>query len=166
MLYLVDLDEVTVDFLSGVCREHNRITGDNLRPGDITAWELGKFNVSEESWQKPGFFYDLKPFKGAVEALWKMHKWGNRLWVVTNSQGIDFIEEDKAAWVREYIPFVRGIVFTDKKHEIPGDVMIDDCPEYLEKYPGTTIKIRRPYNEGVLADYEFDSLAEVGKAVC
>lgn len=79
---------------------------------------------------------------------------------------IDFVEEDKRLWVSENIPFVRGLVFTDKKHLLPGDMLIDDCPEYLENYPGTAVKINRPYNKHVKVDYAFDTLAEAIKAVC
>jgi 5'(3')-deoxyribonucleotidase len=162
MLYLVDMDGVITDFVGAVCEEHN----DNVRPEDITKWDLSEFGIKNETWQKPGFFRNLKPFAGAVETLWKMHQLGDKLWIVTNAMGIDYIEEEKAAWVREHIPFVRGIVFTDQKHTVPGDVLIDDSPEFLNSYPGTTIKINHPYNVDVEADYAFDSLADAAKQIC
>ena len=166
MLLLVDLDGVTVDFHSAVCKAHNELTGDNLQVEDIDQWELETFGIKKTTWQQPGFFYDLDPYPGAVEALWKAQQNGHKLWVVTNAMDIDFVEEDKRLWVSENIPFVRGLVFTDKKHLLPGDMLIDDCPEYLENYPGTAVKINRPYNKHVKVDYAFDTLAEAIKAVC
>jgi len=163
MLILVDLDGVTVDFATTVCEEHNKETGDCLTAEDIDDWELPKFGIKKETWQKPGFFYALKPYDGAIEGLALAHKNGHKLWIVTDAGGVDFVEEDKARWVRENLPFVRGIIFTDQKHELPGDLLIDDAPKYLEAYPGTTVKINRPYNRHVVADYAFDSLAEALK---
>lgn len=165
MLLLVDLDGVTVDFAGGVCEEHNKITGESLEPKDVTDWTLEKFGIEDGTWQKPGFFIGLKPLPGAVEALWDLHQAGHLLWVVTYGMDIDFIEREKSLWVKDHIPFVRGIVFTNKKYLIPGDMLIDDAPEHLEKYPGTTVKINWPYNEGVEADHSFDSLYDAVKTL-
>lgn len=166
MLLLVDLDGVTVDFTGSVCKAHNKLTGDSLSPDDLDQHDYSKFGIRKTTWQQPGFFYDLEPYPGAVEALWKAQQNGHKLWIVTNSMNVGFVEADKKQWVEENIPFVRGLIFTDKKHLVPGDMLIDDCPEYLENYPGTTVKINRPYNRHVKADYTYDSLAEAIRAVC
>lgn len=166
MLILVDMDGVITDFTGAVCREHNKETGEDLKPEDITGWELKDFGIKDETWQKPKFFRALDPYAGAIETLWKMQILGHKLWIVTNAMNVEYIEKEKAEWVRENIPFVRGIVFTDKKHELLGDILIDDCPEYLEKYPGTTVKINHPYNKGVKADYTYNSLAEAAEILC
>ena len=165
MLYLVDQDGVITMFTPAVCEEHNRLTGENLKPEDIDQWDLRKFGIKDETWQKPGFFASLEPYPGAIEALWDLYQLGHKLWIVTNGMDIPFIEREKAAWVREHIPFIRGIVFTDRKSEVPGDALIDDCPHFLETYPGVTVKINHPYNREVEADYSFDSLMEASKVL-
>ena len=162
MLFLVDLDGTTVDFVGPLIGAHNKKTGDNLCRKDINKWDLREFGIENETWQVPGFFRNLPLLEGAKEVLWKMYQNGHKIWIVTNGMKIDFIEKDKADWVKENLPFVRGIIFTDKKHELPADgILIDDCPEYLEKFKGTTIKMNTPYNAHVKADYEVDDWQDI-----
>jgi len=166
MLYLVDLDGTVCDFIGPLIERHNEISKDKLCREDINAWDLKKFGIADTTWQTPGFFISLRPLEGAVEVLYKMHQNGDLLWIVTNALDIDFIEEEKATWVREHLPFVRGIIFSDKKYELPADaIMIDDCPEYLEKFTGTTIKMNTPYNSHVKADYAADDWKDIDNIV-
>ena len=161
MLILVDMDGVTCHFVPAVCREYRLATGKNLMPEDVTDWVMGKFGIEREMWQKPGFFRSLEPIKGAIEVLWLLHQNGHKIWIVTDAMGVNFVEKEKAQWVKEHLPFVKGIVFTSEKDKIPGDIIIEDAPHHLEKHPATTIKMKTPYNEGVLADHEVEGWDEI-----
>ncbi len=160
MLYLVDLDEVVADFLTPVCELHNLKTGSNLTRDDITTWDLAGFGIDAKTWQKPGVFRRLEPLSGSVEALRLLYKQGHRLWIITDAMNIEFIQDEKSEWVGEHIPFVNGVIFTDQKHLIPGDALIDDSPLHLSQYPGVTVKINRPYNRDIISDYNYNTLME------
>lgn len=166
MLILADMDGVTCHFVPAVCREYKLATGKDLMPKDITDWDMGKFGVKGEMWQKPGFFRSLEPIEGAVEVLWLLHQHGHKIWIVTDAMDLSFVEKEKAEWVKEYIPFVNGIVFTNQKDKIPGDIIIEDAPHHLERHPATTIKMKHPYNEGVLADHEVEGWEGVKEILC
>ena len=165
MLYIVDMDGTIVDFVGAMVDEHNKISGTNLSKEDIDEWDLTPFGIKTSTWQKPGFFYNLKPFEGAIEVLWKMYQNGNQIWIASDSMGQNFVETDKTKWIEEHIPFVRGVVFTGRKWELPGDILIDDSPEQLEKFSGITIKFNQPYNKHVKADHAVDSWKDIDRMV-
>jgi len=149
---VIDMDGVCCDFVGAVCKEHNRLTGDNLYPTDITDWNMKLFGIENSTWQKPGFFLELKPIYGAVETLEKL-KHSFRLSIATDCMGIDFVQADKKVWLEQYLPFVDDVYFLSDKSVVPGDLIFDDAPHHLEVYPGITVKMLTPYNEAATADY-------------
>jgi len=149
---VIDMDGVCCDFVGAVCKEHNRLTGDNLYSTDITDWNMQLFGIKRSTWQKPGFFLNLKPIYGAIEVL-KQIKRNYRISITTDCMGMDFVQEDKKAWLEKYLPFVDDVYMLSDKSGVPGDLIFDDAPHHLEAYPGITVKMLTPYNAHASADY-------------
>lgn len=153
---VVDMDGVTCQFVPAVCQEHNRLTGDNLQPEDITDWDMTLFGIQKDTWLKPGFFLDLEPMPGAAEILYLIRK-DYRLSIATDCQGVDFVQDDKRAWIEKHLPFVDDIYFLSDKSAVPGHLIFDDAPHHLKAFPGITVKMITPYNADAAADHEVDS---------
>lgn len=156
----IDMDGVCVDFVPGICNEYTKTTGKVLTPADITDWDMRKFGVTDEMWIKPGFFRNLKPVKGAIEILYKYRNEYEFI-IVTDTMGIDFVQEDKRDWLDEYLPFINKVVYTSDKSYLPLEALLDDAPHHLGGFPNIKIKMKHPYNRYVKADYEVNDWHEV-----
>lgn len=80
----------------------------------------------------PGFYRELKPIEGAVEALHQIRAAGYETFIctapyVTN----ETCASEKMAWVREHLgaDWVKKMVITSDKTLVRGDVLIDDKPD-------------------------------------
>jgi 5'-nucleotidase len=80
----------------------------------------------------PGFYRELKPIDGAVEALHQIRAAGYETFIctapyVTN----ETCASEKMAWVREHLgsEWVDKMVITSDKTLVRGDVLIDDKPD-------------------------------------
>ena len=166
-ILVIDMDGVCCHFVPKVCREHNRLTGDNLQPEDITAWNMRLFGIQNNIWIKPGFFRDLEPIPGAIEILYKLRH-DYRLTIATDCMDTDFIQADKKEWLEEHLPFVDDVYFLSDKSGVPGDLLFDDAEHHLKAFPRTTVKMLTPYNTDAIADFtvknwrEFERLLRKG----
>ncbi len=149
---VIDMDGVCCDFGAAVCREHNKLTGDNITPAIFTDFNMKLFGVQVDTWKKPGFFRHLEPMPGAIEILYKLRR-DFRLTIATDCMGMDFVQADKKAWLEKYLPFVDDVYMLSDKSGVPGDLIFDDAPHHLEVYPGITVKMLTPYNAHAPADY-------------
>ena len=156
---IIDMDGVTCHFVPKVCREHNKSTGDKLQPKDITAWDMKLFGIKNDTWQKPGFFRDLEPIAGAIETLYKLRH-DYRLTIATDCMGVDFVQDDKKAWLEEHLPFVDDVYFLSDKSVVPGDLLFDDAQHHLESFPGLTVKMITPYNLTARSTFEVENWRE------
>lgn len=148
---LFDLDGIVTDLVSKWLAVYNRDYSDNLRPEDITSWDWDRF-VKPECGKRiyyylsrPGFFADLKPIPGAIEALERL---SHRLELVVVTASPASGMRDKADWVKRHLPFVpkHNLVVTYRKDLVLGDFMFDDAPRNLEHTPATRIMMDYPYN--------------------
>jgi 5'-nucleotidase len=80
----------------------------------------------------PGFYRELKPIDGAVEALHQIRAAGYETFIctapyVTN----ETCASEKMAWVREHLgeEWLNRMVITSDKTLVRGDVLIDDKPD-------------------------------------
>ncbi len=72
----------------------------------------------------------------------------------------------KLYWLRKHFPFIHEeqVSFSNgNKWDLPGDVIIDDKPEVLERCYGNkiTIKPNQPYNKNIKADFSFDCWSQM-----
>jgi 5'-nucleotidase len=164
---IFDMDGVIVDFVPEVCREHNRLTGGNLKPEDITDWNMRQFGIEDKMWIKPGFFESLQPVEGAIRTLEK-YCYKYHIVIATDCMGIDFIRKEKAAWLRKYLDWIDEVYYLSDKSIVPGDVLFEDGPHHLEAWPGVKVKFLHPYNLASEADHivenwdDIDRMLEAG----
>ena len=152
---IVDMDGVCCHFVPAVCKEYNKRTGGNLQPDDITDWDMNKFGILKEDWQKKGFFSELDPIPGAVRTLYRLSEEGYRISIATDCMGVDFVQADKSLWIERHLPFVDDVYFLSDKSVVPGDLLFDDAPHHLESgFPGVTVKMVTPYNWRAKSDFE------------
>ncbi len=157
----IDMDGVTCDFVPAICKEYNIITNNGqLKPEDITDWDMRKFGVTDEMWIKPGFFRNLKPIKGAIEILWKYRNQYEFV-IATDTMGIDFVQKEKGQWLDEHLPFIQKVIYTSDKSFLPTIALLDDAPHHLDSFPNIKIKMKHPYNKHVKADYEVNDWRDV-----
>ena len=81
---------------------------------------------------RPGFFLNLEPIAGAVEALKSLLAEGYDVRICTAPKKIfDNCVAEKFAWVKKHLgqEFVERIVLTRDKTLVRGDILVDDKPE-------------------------------------
>jgi 5'-nucleotidase len=90
------------------------------------------FNFGMEIMAEPGFFLDMKPIDGAIEAVKAMASSGHELFICTSPlDDYRFCVPEKSAWVEKYLgpEFVKKMIFTKDKTMVSGDILIDDRPD-------------------------------------
>lgn len=159
MRLIIDMDEVLVQMVQPMLDIYNQERGTSLSLDDITQYDLSIYPGMQDIFKRPGFFRNLKPYPGAIEALRRLKH--HEIVIATNHMGIDHIREDKFYWLLENVTRVTfAPCFTARKDNLGGDLIIDDCPVYLEAFPGITVCMDRPYNRCAKADYRVSDMWE------
>lgn len=150
-LVCFDLDGVAADLVSKWLAHYNRDWDDNLTPDDIVAWnwdslvkpECGKRIYHYLS--RPGFFADLAPLPGAIEALRQLNEQAE---LVVLSASPQTALRDKWRWVEKHVPFLkrRNIILTYRKDLVRADLHIDDAPKNLTRFAGIRALFDYRYN--------------------
>lgn len=160
MRVLIDMDEVLVSFVPKAVYYFNKLTGESLRPDDITTWDLpGERRVWDEIFRIPSFFRDLPWEHHCTEdTLRKWAREGHDLRIVTSPASWEACA-DKYGWVHTHlkipgiIPSMDKLVITRDKSIVTGDVLIDDSPKNLEAHEAVRIAYDKPWNRGFDADF-------------
>lgn len=160
---LIDMDECICNFLERLCLEYNYLYNKNLRPEEITSWDLASYIGvhGKEIFKKPGFFINLKPFDNAINILFRLHYEKHDILIVTNPpNGVTAAE--KYAWCKEYLSFIpqENIIMCARKDLIDGDLILDDCPKYLEEFKGISVCMDKLYNQNARCDYRVSNWIE------
>jgi len=157
MRILIDLDATIADIFTPWLSAYNRETGDDLTVERILTWDIADHakngKVVLDFLSRPGFFKDLNPLPGAVEAVRLLSdNKANEIFVVTAAYHPPNFTE-KAEWVQRWLPFLtkRQFILAHEKHLIKADAFIDDSPrnarDYRKEHPHAFIlSIRYPYN--------------------
>lgn len=156
------MDEVIFKFLEEICDKYNYyIAGLNgtkkAKPCDFKRWDLADV-IGDNYWlfqDDASFFEDLELFDGAVDTLKRLQDDGFTIYIATNAMGNPKIATGKLISIKENLPFidVNNVFITGKKWEIKGDLLFDDCPEYLNNFEGFTVCNDREYNKDVQCSY-------------
>ncbi|MFZ5814819.1 MAG: 5' nucleotidase, NT5C type [Bacillota bacterium] len=162
---LFDLDGVCCNLMKKWLAVYNQDYDDDLTEEEITSWNWDHFVKPEcgkriyHYLNRPGFFADLEPIEGCVEALDRLQHLCE-LVVVTASP--KEAAGDKIAWVRRHLPMVPkgNIVITYRKDLVRGDFMFDDAPKNLIHHPATRILMDYPYNRDFHDGHRVHSWAE------
>lgn len=149
----VDVDGVLRNLLPKMCELYNDYYNENVTPEDIKNFDLkDSFNKCEDpiEWffQKNGSYVYLNStlFFNAKEAMDILHKKGYYIIIVSNQPTHKQIE-NTLEWLKENEIYYDSICFTEKKHLILGDIIVDDNIDNLNNcHECEKILIDAPYN--------------------
>ena len=100
----------------------------------------------------PGFFEELEPFPGAIQAVKDLYSAGHKIIFLTKPLEWKYSAPEKIAWLKYFFSDIeyRVIMVSDMtcKHLVGVDVLVDDDPRALIKLPPYHgICISQPWNK-------------------
>jgi 5'-nucleotidase len=137
---LLDMDGVLADFMAGFRADWAERGGSPLLPPDEhTGWDLyglmpkNERHLVAEVMNAPGFFAELPPVEGAVEAVHEIMREHEVLFCSTPWDSSPTCLSEKAWWLQKH--FGKGAskraIFTFDKTLVHGRILVDDNPEIL-----------------------------------
>lgn len=162
MIILVDMDGVLADFELGLLNTFKAKYPDKacIELKDRNQFYAHK-QYPESSraliWKiiyAPGFFRNLPPIPGAVEAMQALSKTSHELFLCTSplTQYENCVLE-KYQWVDEHLgkAFTKRIILTKDKTLVQGDYLIDDRPDIqgVATPSWTHLLYTQPYNQHI-----------------
>lgn len=138
---LVDMDGVLADFEAGLLRGfQRRFPGEphvplEERRGFFAREQYGALRPDladkvTSVYEAPGFFLDLEPIPGALEAMREMNAMQDtEVFICTSPlRKYDHCVGEKFRWVEKHLgpQFVERIILTRDKTVVSGDLLIDD----------------------------------------
>ena len=169
MIYLIDMDDVIVDFKGKLMRELKALhpTDNTIKLSKVYTSVSESFTSYEDDIRTivdgDGFFRDLELIPGAVEGMTKLHNQGHDVFICSKPRWTSpTCASDKKEWVREFMPdfLQKKLILTWDKSVIQGDILIDDYLQTGVMKPSWTQWIyRKLYNEDVaphLARFEWE----------
>ena len=161
MIIAIDMDETICNFLEYLCIQYNYKYNKDLKPERIDKWSLLSFIGLEgiEIYKQSGFFKNLIPFEYALSTIYRLNQ--KHTILICSDPPNPISASDKMEWIEEYMPFLKHnqIVLTAAKEHIRADLLFDDSPIYMERFPGIKVCMARPYNVGC-GDYRVESWRE------
>ena len=110
--------------------DHDRLFGDHT----CLTEELTRPMIAKIFNQR-GFFRDLPPIKDAIESVNKLAEHYDIYVVTTPWVHNIYCYSEKAAWIKEYLPFLeKKVVQTVCKEVVHGHVLVDDKMSNLQKW--------------------------------
>lgn len=159
MRIAIDMDEVLADPIYKFIQLYNRDYGVPLdlilEPGNEIYQHVPEH--AKDKWfdyiNEEGFFRDLKPLDGSVEAVKKLQE-KYEVYIVSAAMEFRNSLVDKYDWLAEHFPFIswRNIMFCGDKI-VDVDVMIDDRAKNFVDFKGRKLLFTSPHNL-LLTEYE------------
>ena len=122
----VDMDNVLVDFKSGIERLSNQ----------------QKLDFEDRYDEVPGIFGLMDPMEGAIEAYELLSEHFDMYILSTSPWGNDTAASDKVRWVKKYLGEVayKRLILSHHKNLNKGDIIIDDRTKNgVDKFEGEHI---------------------------
>lgn len=163
---LVDMDGILCKCVEKVLRIHSEEAEVHADIDQIKGWNIGEHVTKGELinayFDRPGFFRNLEPIDGAIEAMSTLRDRGHDIVVVSAPSG-GMSASDKYAWIDEHLPWLgrKNVIMAKRKTLVRGDALIDDSLETLNTWytlwrrssylpgPPPLFTIAYPWNEGV-----------------
>lgn len=154
---IVDMDGILVDFMGGIWKAYEKLTGERGDTSKVTGWDawgVSDPSALESCFHEPGFFLGLEPLPGALEALQSFIADGHEV-VICTAPCTPHSASEKLQWLAVNAPFIdpKDVFVAHRKHLLAGDVLIDDgahnAVAFRAHHPGSLIcTVGYPYNEG------------------
>lgn len=159
MRYLVDMDGVIADFERGFLESWKK----NYPSRSFVPLGQRKTFYPEDQYPEEfkkdvegitlveGFFLNLPPMEGGLEALTFLAHEGKDIWICTAPVSKNpYCAQEKLLWIQKYLgeTFRRKTIITKDKTLIRGDILIDDRPELTgaDKPSWEQVLYSQPYN--------------------
>lgn len=159
MRIAIDMDEVLADPLQKFIALYNRDYGLPLNtildPGNEIYHHV-PLHVKDKWFEyinEEGFFRDLAPIEGSVEAVKKLQE-TYEVFIVSAAMEFRNSLLDKYDWLEQYFPFIpwQNIIFCGQKI-VNVDIMIDDRAKNFVGFSGRKLLFSSPHNL-LLTNYE------------
>ena len=163
----IDLDGCIADFTKLAIQRTNKLYNLNLTVEEMRepriaayAYELisdkhkAKYEKPEDMYRDicpRGFFYDIEPFEGAIEAVKKIAEL-HKIIFITKPLDWENCPGEKHRWLKKYFPDMKYEIMLTSSMQVKGlvevDVFIEDDPRTIKSLEyATGILIRQPWNE-------------------
>jgi 5'(3')-deoxyribonucleotidase len=170
----IDVDGVLRDMLSIMCKIYNEHYNENIFPYNVTNYDV---NISFPKCQEidnisaKDFFFKENAYKiynqasvipMSDSAMRLLHNLGYYI-VIVSCQKTYKNKYDTLNWLDENNIYYDSICFTNDKSIVKGDIMVDDCIDFLKQCNNNKeelICIKAPYNENDNYFKKFNSLFE------
>ena len=178
MVIKLDIDGVLRDMITPMCKIYNEMFGTKMTPADVFDYDIDvSFPLFTENGMN-GYWVlfekcsDLtmtsaKPYRGVAGAVRNLKKAGNKI-VIVSYQPSAQAQEKTREWLERNKIEYDELVFVETKDKtvVPCDMIIDDCPWYLDAESDDVKKIciSHAYNKDCKA-LHFPSLASFAKLV-
>ena len=178
MIIKLDVDGVLRDMESPMIRLYNKRFQTRMKSGDLISYNIDK---SFPLFRKVGidgykFFFEdhlqdcyinADAYEGAAEAVQLLRKRGHIIHVVSYQPSLN-AQKATLEWLNMNNIEFDNITFTNIKDKtcVSCDMIIDDCPEYIDSEPELVLKIciNHSYNTDCNAMH-FDSLYSFAKSI-
>ena len=157
----IDMDGILVDIYTNWLERYNNDHGTVFGVRDITDYDIAKitgpsvYNYLAE----PGFFIDLDPLPGAIEAFKAIQESNKYDTYIVSTPAYGDSASDKIMWCKEHLSLSKNRVILmaqkDMLYQTTESILIDDKPDNLRRWTGRTLSIKWPYNEGMAYDGYF-----------
>jgi len=149
----IDMDEVLTDTLGKQLRVYNAHFGTDVPAERLDGFELVDIVPPEQRpfvsgmMHEPGFFADLEPIEGALEAMEQICRM-HQVYIVSAATEFPGSFQDKLCWLERYLPQIptRRIIFCGEKSVLDLDCLVDDTPSHFEGFRGTGLLFDAPHN--------------------
>lgn len=163
MLILLDQYGVLANFEQGFYNKWQSRMGDEVPPVPLMErksfylrddYQKELLPVVEDIYTAPGFFRDLPPIEGALQAVQRLLELGHDVRICTSplNQYRNCVAE-KYEWVEKHLgfDFTHRIIVTKDKTVVNGDVLIDDKPVVtgVQQPKWKHIIFDQPYNRHI-----------------
>lgn len=152
-IFLCDVDGVLADTHTAWLGLYNQASGDHLKPEMIASWDISKFVLpgwKEKIWEifeNPDLYSYVLPIEGALTGVLKLREHGWKIVFVTSpSNGENPMR--RYAWLKEhgFTTAMSDFVVARDKALLRGEMILDDNPNTIVKYPGFGIMFDQPWN--------------------
>lgn len=151
----IDMDDVTAKLNERALELYNKENVNNvLTMDDLHCWDAN-WDLMSKYYMQEGIYSALDVEEGAQDALKRLSEDFHVIFV-TASPSVAATTE-KMLWVDEHFPFVghQNVIATRHKYLVNANLLFDDSPSFLPKFPGVRVLMDRVHNQ-TLGNGDFD----------